>query len=63
MMTPSNSTNLSVNSNFNTVNEISIMNSLYIPNLRYILDFVTKILAISCFHGHQNDDVIKFDLF
>ena len=54
---------LTVGSNFNTMTEISIISFLYLANFIFILHFVTKILAISCFHCHQNDDVIKFNRF
>ena len=37
------------------------MTYLHRPDFSYILYFITKILAISCVHCLQNDDVIKFD--
>ena len=49
MMTSSNSTSVSVDSNFNTIVEISIMNYLYIPNLCYIPYSIAKILEIHVF--------------
>ena len=61
-MTSLNLTNLLVDSNFNTIIEISLyiyIHCLYIPNQTHKLYSITKILVISCFHCLQNDDVIK----
>ena len=38
---------------FNTIFQISIINYFSVPNLSFILHFVTKILAILCFHCNQ----------
>ena len=47
IMTSSNLIVLTVDSNFNTINEISIISCLCIRNFSFILHFVTKMLAIS----------------
>ena len=48
---------------FFTIVEIFIINYIYLANFRLKFYFVTKVLAISCFHCLQNDDVIKSALF
>ena len=58
MRTSSNSTNLSVVPNFNIIIGISIMNYLHIPNFRYVLYSVAKVLAFSCFRYLQNDQIL-----
>ena len=50
MMTSSNLIDLTVDSNFNAISEINIISYLYIENFSFILNFVTKLLAISYFH-------------
>ena len=53
---------LLVDSNLNKMIEISIVNYLYILNFSFLERYcVTKIMAISCFHCLQNDDVIESD--
>ena len=63
MMTSSNIIDLTIDSKVNTTVEISIISYPNMLNFSLILQFVTKILAILCFHYLQNDDVIKFDQF
>ena len=63
MMTSSNAIDLTIDSNFNIANEISIMSYPYVLNFKLVLQFVAKIPAILCFQYLQSDDVISFDRF
>ena len=61
MMTSLDAIDLTIDSNFNITNEISILRYPSMLNFSLVLEFVAETLAILCFQYLQNDDVISVD--